>query len=123
MPDANPGCETVPPYPDEHTRARIRRLRLAARRPDHHQARQWALTPSGGRIRSAAFSLGVLQALVKARAPGGTAEDPGAPPGKSALLRQFDYLSTVSGGGYIGSFFMSLFVPGRVDPDRRAPGS
>ena len=41
---------------------------------------------SGGGIRSATFSLGVLQALAK-----------------SGFLEKIDYLSTVSGGGYIGS--------------------
>ncbi|MBI5741584.1 MAG: hypothetical protein HZA16_12830 [Nitrospirae bacterium] len=41
---------------------------------------------SGGGIRSAAFSLGVLQALVK-----------------RDVLKWIDYLSTVSGGGYTGS--------------------
>ena len=42
---------------------------------------------SGGGIRSATFSLGVLQALARLR-----------------LLTSFHYLSTVSGGGYIGSW-------------------
>lgn len=42
---------------------------------------------SGGGIRSATFNLGVLQGLAKYR-----------------LLRKFDYFSTVSGGGYIGSW-------------------
>jgi predicted acylesterase/phospholipase RssA len=46
------------------------------------------LTFSGGGIRSATFNLGVIQALA----------------GKN-LLGKFDYLSTVSGGGYIGSWF------------------
>ena len=46
-----------------------------------------ALCLSGGGIRSAAFALGVLQALARFR-----------------LLGQFDYISTVSGGGYIGSW-------------------
>jgi Patatin-like phospholipase len=41
---------------------------------------------SGGGIRSATFALGVLQALAR-----------------HDLLRRFDYLSTVSGGGYIGT--------------------
>lgn len=41
---------------------------------------------SGGGIRSATFSLGVLQALAE-----------------KGVLKRFDYLSTVSGGGYIGS--------------------
>lgn len=42
---------------------------------------------SGGGIRSATFNLGILQALAELK-----------------LLKQFDYLSTVSGGGYIGSW-------------------
>lgn len=46
-----------------------------------------ALCLSGGGIRSATFSLGVVQGLAKA-----------------GLFKQFDYLSTVSGGGYIGSW-------------------
>ncbi|HEU5282338.1 MAG TPA: patatin-like phospholipase family protein, partial [Burkholderiales bacterium] len=45
------------------------------------------LALSGGGIRSATFNLGLLQALARAR-----------------LLKEFDYLSTVSGGGYIGSW-------------------
>jgi hypothetical protein len=48
---------------------------------------QAALCLSGGGIRSAAFALGVLQALSRKK-----------------LLTQFHYLSTVSGGGYIGSW-------------------
>ena len=44
------------------------------------------LALSGGGIRSAAFSLGVLQAL-----------------DRFGILRRVDYLSTVSGGGYIGA--------------------
>lgn len=46
---------------------------------------------SGGGIRSAAFNLGVTQALEK-----------------RGLLRYVDYLSTVSGGGYIGSCLSSV---------------
>ncbi|MFZ0311816.1 MAG: patatin-like phospholipase family protein [Candidatus Korobacteraceae bacterium] len=46
-----------------------------------------ALCISGGGIRSATFALGALQALAD-----------------HGLLDQFDYLSTVSGGGYIGSW-------------------
>lgn len=45
---------------------------------------------SGGGIRSATFNLGILQALARQR-----------------LLRTFDYVSTVSGGGYIGSWLMA----------------
>lgn len=46
-----------------------------------------ALCFSGGGIRSATFGLGVLQALAKSR-----------------VLPCFHYLSTVSGGGYLGSW-------------------
>lgn len=46
-----------------------------------------ALCLSGGGIRSATFGLGVIQALAG-----------------HGLLEHFDYLSTVSGGGYIGSW-------------------
>jgi Patatin-like phospholipase len=46
-----------------------------------------ALCLSGGGIRSASFSLGILQGLAR-----------------FDLLGQFHYLSTVSGGGYIGSW-------------------
>lgn len=46
-----------------------------------------ALCLSGGGIRSATFGLGVLQALAS-----------------RGLLSQFDFLSTVSGGGFVGSW-------------------
>ncbi|XHS00690.1 hypothetical protein ACFB49_22890 [Sphingomonas sp. DBB INV C78] len=52
------------------------------------------LALSGGGIRSATFSLGILQAL-----------------SGYGLIPRIDYLSTVSGGSYIGSFFGALFVP------------
>src|SRR6266436_2047036 len=45
---------------------------------------------SGGGIRSATFNLGVIEALAGRK-----------------LLRCLDYLSTVSGGGYIGSWLSS----------------
>ena len=49
------------------------------------------LALSGGGIRSATFSLGFLQALAA-----------------NGLLRHVDFLSTVSGGGYIGAFLGAL---------------
>lgn len=52
-----------------------------------HDACLSGLAFSGGGIRSATFNLGVIQALAQAR-----------------LLADFDYLSTVSGGGYIGGW-------------------
>ncbi len=49
------------------------------------------LAISGGGIRSSTFSLGVLQSLLRAR-----------------VFKHFDYVSTVSGGGYTGSMLSSL---------------
>src|SRR5260221_5608958 len=46
------------------------------------------LALSGGGIRSASFNLGLLQGL-----------------GQLGVLKHIDYLSTVSGGGYIGGFW------------------
>lgn len=59
-----------------------------------------ALCISGGGIRSATFALGVLQAL--AMHPRRSANQAAKP--EDALLGRFRYLSTVSGGGYIGSW-------------------
>ena len=52
-----------------------------------HRQRRAALCLSGGGIRSASFGLGILQGLARHR-----------------LLDQFHYLSTVSGGGYLGAW-------------------
>jgi len=68
-----------------------RKLRLGhdTRRPAAGES-LIGLSFSGGGIRSATFNLGVLQALARSR-----------------LLGAFDYLSTVSGGGYIGGWLMA----------------
>jgi hypothetical protein len=64
-----------------------------------------ALCLSGGGIRSAAFALGVIQALaVHPRSENG--EKVAAP--EASLLAKFHYLSTVSGGGYVGSWLSAL---------------
>ena len=52
-----------------------------------------ALCLSGGGIRSATFGLGVIQFLAQ-----------------TGLLSRFEYLSTVSGGGYIGSWLSTWFT-------------
>jgi patatin-like phospholipase len=66
-----------------------------------------ALCLSGGGIRSAAFCLGVIQALAShpRSKPAGN-DKPGEPCAQAGqcLLTRFHYLSTVSGGGYIGSW-------------------
>jgi hypothetical protein len=69
-----------------------------------------ALCLSGGGIRSATFALGVLQGLARL-----------------SLLKRFDYLSTVSGGGYIGSWLTAWIhrhpdgVAGVTEELRRPP--
>src|SRR5262245_37600383 len=60
---------------------RIKRLRLVALR--NHLT---GLAISGGGIRSGTFAVGILQGLAA-----------------HGLIRRFDYLSTVSGGGYAGA--------------------
>ncbi|MGH0034653.1 MAG: patatin-like phospholipase family protein [Myxococcota bacterium] len=65
---------------------------------------RWGLALSGGGVRSASFGLGVLQGLVR-----------------KGRLDDIDYLSTVSGGGYIGSS-LTWFLSRRTDPARK-PGT
>ncbi len=71
----------------------------------------WCLTPpdkqqliglaiSGGGIRSATFSLGVLQGLAPSR-----------------FIRCVDYLSTVSGGGYTGALLTTLLSAESTPPE------
>ena len=62
-----------------------------------HLCSSSALCFSGGGIRSASFSLGILQGLARFSLRGS------APNG---FLHQLHYLSTVSGGGYTGSWLM-----------------
>lgn len=66
---------------------KISDLRLAAMYQRLHREKTSALCLSGGGIRSGTFALGLIQKLAR-----------------YGLLEQFDYLSTVSGGGYIGSW-------------------
>jgi hypothetical protein len=60
-----------------------------------------ALCLSGGGIRSASFALGVIEALAVHPRPAPNQQEQDD---NKCLLRQFNYLSTVSGGGYIGSW-------------------
>jgi hypothetical protein len=74
---------------------------IAARRKhyglDVGQERAVGLALSGGGIRSATFSLGVLTALARRN-----------------VLPKIDYLSTVSGGGYLGAF-LETFLASAAD--------
>ena len=69
------------------------------------------LTLSGGGVRSASFCLGVMQALDDAK-----------------LMNKVDYLSTVSGGGYIGTSLVAAIgesknhefpFPSELEPDEQ----
>ncbi len=63
------------------------------------------LALSGGGIRSATFALGVLQTLAERN-----------------RIRDIDYLSTVSGGGFIGSFLGRLFTRPTVTESKDPAG-
>ena len=86
----------------DHVRAQERdTIREPDGRHDGPNRPLTGLAFSGGGIRSATFNLGVTQALAELK-----------------LLRQFDYLSCVSGGGYVGgwlSAFIHLKCNGRVE--------
>ena len=73
-----------------------------------HRQQLRALALSGGGVRSATFALGVVQGLAR-----------------KGLLDQFDYLSTVSGGGYIGGWLSAWIartgLPQVVAELRRRP--
>ncbi len=75
--------ESIDPHAD---------LKQVHRRRNH--ADYFALCLSGGGIRSATFNLGILQGL--ARRQKAEADD---------KLQTLDYLSTVSGGGFIGGWY------------------
>ena len=111
LPQPEPGTLPAQPGPD------ARDALLATERELCHQRRSLLDLPrqdgphvglalSGGGIRSATFSLGLLQALSRA-----------------GLLREIDYVSTVSGGGYTGAFLGALLrAPGRFGGGADASG-
>ena len=80
-----------------------------------HGMESSALCLSGGGIRSASFCMGVLQGLARFGFSGGRGTK------QPHVLSELDYLSTVSGGGYIGSWLMAWTKrladppPGRKD--------
>jgi hypothetical protein len=76
---------------------------------DQDREKTVGLALSGGGIRSAIFSLGLLQAMAK------TTPDSPDKREQKPVLSQMDLLSTVSGGGYAGMFLGSLFMPRKVD--------
>lgn len=98
--------------PAPTTGAEADRLAALYRHIHHLPHKRTALCLSGGGIRSATFSLGILQGLARL-----------------SLLKQFDYLSTVSGGGYIGSWLTAWIhrhpdgVAGVMEQLRRPPSN
>lgn len=74
----------------EWIKKRREKAELADKNPEKYTV---GLGLSGGGIRSATFNLGLLQAMER-----------------YGLLKHVDYLSTVSGGGYIGSCFTWLMT-------------
>ena len=88
---------------DEEERLVAARRKAASLPPVGEGAgRKVGLALSGGGIRSATFALGVLQSMAR-----------------RGLVRRIDYLSTVSGGGYVGTFLGALFMR---PPEEGAPG-
>ncbi len=109
------------PFPDHHpvkvlskddpAGTRDKELLDELRRHVHaRHPKRAGLCFSGGGIRSATFGLGVLQSLARLQ-----------------LLDKFDYLSTVSGGGYIGSWLTAWIhrhprgLSGVIDDLNHAP--
>ncbi len=104
------GAEPVCRLKQQLAGAEDESTRLAQVRNAAHCLQPAALCLSGGGIRSAAFALGILQALARTN-----------------LLTRFHYLSTVSGGGYIGSWLSAwIYWAGGSRPVvaglRAAPG-
>ena len=98
MPDPTPAAPIEKTYDFDGVKAREmqaiaerRSLRGVETKASDCEGDLFGICLSGGGIRSATFNLGVLQGLAG-----------------QGLLQFADYLSTVSGGGYIGSWFQGL---------------
>lgn len=88
---------SAPPHDHAPDDARSKVLSVLFRRS--HGFKPFGVALSGGGIRSATFNLGILQGLAE-----------------RGLLKYVDYLSTVSGGGYIGSWLHGI-IRNRFDGD------
>jgi hypothetical protein len=93
-----PSRDHNPQFPDQFREAEEELRRIRRQIPtDRKLPPAVGVGLSGGGIRSATFCLGVFQALSRRN-----------------LLPSIDYLSTVSGGGYFGSFLGRLFTRTQV---------
>ena len=102
---SQPPGQPSPATPDPHDFSRVHsdeRTRLGLN-ADLTALDGIGLSFSGGGIRSASFALGVLQVLLN-----------------EGLLKHFDYLSTVSGGGYLGSAVSWWLHQAATDPAAQA---
>src|SRR5947209_5504250 len=90
LPANYPDANLPPDYPQprDSGEARLTAICNLIHQRAKEGRKRTALCFSGGGIRSATFGLGVLQGLAQ-----------------KGLLPEFDYLSTVSGGGYLGGWF------------------
>ncbi|QDT98427.1 patatin-like phospholipase family protein [Gimesia aquarii] len=98
MSKSTQGRLTLPQKVRSSEQKYINERRKAAKLRDKKKPPSIGLALSGGGIRSATFALGVLQKLAKQNS-----------------LRFIDYMTTVSGGGYIGACLSSLMA--FPDPD------
>lgn len=101
--DALSGCSPLIRQMVQERRQTLCRTTHDAPAPNLDGHGLWGLALSGGGIRSAIFCFGLIKALAGQR-----------------LLNRFDVLSTVSGGGYIGSALGRLFDAAK--PADGAPG-
>ena len=90
---AREGTRNIPGFEDGSYRPRV-------------DNRLFGLALGGGGIRSATYSLGVLQGLARL-----------------GLLRFVDFMSTASGGGYVGASWSSLTADGTRSDRPRADGT
>ena len=122
-PGARP-AQDLPPWPDlsdswpalqaaEHQAIAERRRQVLADAPvredpesDPQALPRVGLALSGGGIRSATFALGLMRAMAQNRPDATDTTPPGLT--RDGLLGRLDYLSTVSGGGYIGAMYGRL---------------
>ena len=81
----------------------------AAQHPAALKLPRVGLALSGGGVRSATFALGLMRGLAQTSPQDDAASGKAQPgPGSGGLLGRLDYLSTVSGGGYIGAMYGRL---------------
>jgi len=114
--DANPSDDTL--SDDWHALSAHEQQAIVLRRELAHGAVAGAdkqaqlprvgLALSGGGIRSATFALGLMRGLAQNRAS--DTDAPQADLTRDGLLGRLDYLSTVSGGGYVGAMYGRLIA-------------